>query len=79
MDPLVSFLKEGLLPKDKGEAKKMRRKALQYWLFAKQKLYKRSHLGLYLLCMHPEAVCWRSCMREFVEATLGEGLCHIKA
>ena len=56
MDPLVSFLKEGLLPKDKGEAKKMRRKALQYWLFAKQKLYKCSHLGLYLLCMHPEAV-----------------------
>lgn len=30
MDYFVSFLKEGLLPKDKGEAEKIRRKALRY-------------------------------------------------
>ena len=43
-DPLVSFLKQGLLPKDRGEAEKIHRKALWYWLSEEQKLYKRSHL-----------------------------------
>ena len=28
MDPLVSFLRDGTLPKDKSEAKKIQRKAL---------------------------------------------------
>ena len=28
MDPLVSFLKQGYLPKDKGEAENIRRKAI---------------------------------------------------
>ena len=32
MNPLVSFLNEGLLPEDKGKDKKMRRKAPRYWL-----------------------------------------------
>ena len=56
MDPIVSFLKGGLFPKDKTEAKKICGKAPQYWLSEEQKLYKRSHSGLYLLCVHPEAV-----------------------
>ena len=56
MDPLVSFLKGGLLPEDKSEAGKICRKAPQYWLSEKQKLYKRSYSGLYLLCVHPEAM-----------------------
>ena len=43
MDPLVSFIKEGLLLEDKGEVKKIRRKAPRYWLFKEQKLYKRPH------------------------------------
>ena len=43
MDPLVSFIKEGLLLEDKGEVKKICRKAPQYWLFKEQKLYKRPH------------------------------------
>ena len=30
MDPLVSFLKDGSLPEDKGEAEKIRRKASRY-------------------------------------------------
>ena len=33
IDPLVIFLKQRLLPDDKGEAEKIRRKALRYWLF----------------------------------------------
>ena len=40
MDPLVSFIKEGLLLEDKGEVEKIRRKAPWYWLFEEQKLYK---------------------------------------
>ena len=40
MDPLVLFLKEGVLPKEKGEAKKIRRKAPRFWLFDEQKFYK---------------------------------------
>ena len=68
MDPLVSFLKGGLLPKDKTEAEKIRGKAPQYWLSEEQKLYKRSHSGLYLLCDHPEAV-------EPLLKELNEGIC----
>ena len=56
MDPLVTFLKQGLLPKDKGEAEKICRKAPHYWLSEEQNLYKHSHLGPYLLCVHPEAM-----------------------
>ena len=56
MDPLVSFLKQGLLPKDRGKAEKIHRKASWYWLSEEQKLYKRSHSRLYLLCVHLEAV-----------------------
>ena len=32
MDSLVAFLKQGLLLEDKGEAKKVRKKAPRYWL-----------------------------------------------
>ena len=39
MDPLVSFLKQSYLSKDKGEAKKIHRKAIRYWLSGEQKLY----------------------------------------
>ena len=39
MDPLVSFLKQGYLSKDKGKAKKIHRKAIRYWLSGEQKLY----------------------------------------
>ena len=56
MDLLVTFLTRGLLPGDKGKAEKIRRKAPRYWLSEEQKLYKRSHLGPYLLCVHPEVV-----------------------
>jgi len=56
MDPIVLFLNEGILPQEKGEAKKVRRKAPRFWLSEEQKLYKRSFFGPYLLCVHPEAV-----------------------
>ena len=52
MEPLVSFLKDGVLPDDKWEAEKIRRKAPRFWLSEDQKLCKRSFLGPYLLYVH---------------------------
>ncbi|XP_023882726.1 uncharacterized protein LOC111995068 [Quercus suber] len=78
MDAIVLFLKEDVLPKDKSEADKVRRKAPRFWLSEDQKLYKRSFSGPYWLCVHLEAVklSWKNCMMEFVEVTLGEDLYH---
>ena len=55
MDPIVLFLREDILPEDKSEADKVRRKAPRFWLSEDQKLYKRSFSGPYLLYIHPEA------------------------
>ena len=56
MDSIVLFLKEDILPEDKSEADKVRRKAPRFWLSENQKLYKRSFSSPYLLCVHLEAV-----------------------
>ena len=70
MDPIVTFLKQGLLPEDKCETEKECRSAPCNWLSEKQKLYKHSYLGPYLLCVHPEAV-------EPLLEELHEGICGI--
>ena len=54
MDPIISFLKDDILPEEKSEAIKVCRKAPRFWLSEDQKLYKHSFSGLYLLCIHPE-------------------------
>jgi len=56
MDPIVLVLKDDILPKKKGEADKMQRKAHRFWLSEDQKLYKHSFFGPYLLCIYPKAV-----------------------
>ena len=80
MNHLVSFLKDGSLPEDKGEVETIRRKAPRYWLSEEQKLYKRSHSGPYLLCMHPEVV--EPLLEELHEGIcgshIGGSLCHIE-
>ena len=55
MDPIVLYLREDILPKDKSETDKIRRKAPRFWLSEYQKLYKRSFSRPYLLCIHPKA------------------------
>ena len=40
MDPIIQFLSKDVLPEDKSEAEKIRRKAPRFWLFEDQKLYK---------------------------------------
>ena len=56
MDSIVLFLKEDVLPENKSEASKVRRKAPRFWLSKDQKLYKRSFSSSYLLCIQPEMV-----------------------
>ena len=56
IDSIVLFLKVDILPKGKSKANRVQRKALRFWLFKDQKLYKRSFSGPYLLCIHPEVV-----------------------
>jgi len=68
MDPIVFFLKEDILPKEKTEAGKVQRKAPQFWLSEDHKLYKRSFSGPYLLCIHLEA-------SELLLEELHEGIC----
>ena len=55
MDSIVLYLREDILPEDKSETKKIRRKAPRFWLFENQKLYKHSFSRPYLLCVHPKA------------------------
>ena len=54
MDLIVRFLKDDILPEEKSEAEKIRRKIPRFWLSEDHKLYKRSYSGPYLLCVHPE-------------------------
>nr|XP_023916936.1 uncharacterized protein LOC112028471 [Quercus suber] len=68
MDPIINFLRYDVLPKEKGEADKVQRKATRFWLSEDQRLYKRSYTGPYLLCIHPEAA-------ELLLEELHEGIC----
>ena len=54
MDPIVLFLRDDILPEEKGKADKVRRKSPRFWLSEDQKLYKCSFSRSYLLCIHPE-------------------------
>ena len=69
MDSIIQFLKEDILPEERIEANKIRRKATRYWLSENQKLYKRSFSGPYLLCVHPESI-------ELLLKELYEGICE---
>ena len=68
MDPIVLFLREDILPEDKLETDKVRRKAPRFWLSKDQKLYKCSFSGPYVLYIHPEA-------SELLLEELHEGIC----
>ena len=67
MDPIILFLRKDILPEDKSEVDKVRRRAPRFWLSEDQKLYKCSFSGPYLLCIHLEAL-------ELVLEELYEGI-----
>ena len=69
MDSIIQFLKKDILPEEKVEADKIRRKATSYWLSEDHKLYKRSFSGPYLLCVHPEQT--ESLLKEMHEGICG--------
>lgn len=68
MDPVVQFLKDDILPEEKIEADKIRKKAPSYWLSQDDKLYRRSFSGPYLLCVHPDQT-------ELLLEEMHEGIC----
>lgn len=49
MDLIFLFILNGTFPKDKKEAKKVRKKSVRYLLSVEKKLYRRSFGGPYLL------------------------------
>ena len=52
IDPLVTYLKDGVLPLDAKEARKLKNQASQYILY-EGKLYKRSYSLPLLKCLRP--------------------------
>ena len=68
MDPISMFLERAVLPEEKSEAEKVRRKAPQFWMPKDKKLYKCSFSGPYLLCVHHDAL-------ESLLEELHEGVC----
>ena len=68
MDSVIQSLKDDILPEEKVEADKIRRKATSYWLSEDRKLYKHSFSGPYLLCVHPEQI-------ESLLEEMHEGIC----
>ena len=68
MDFISLFLEKDILPEEKSEAEKVRRKAPRFWLSEDRKLYKRFFSSPYLLCVHPEV------SKSFLEE-LHEGVC----
>nr|GEW42332.1 reverse transcriptase domain-containing protein [Tanacetum cinerariifolium] len=71
MTELVNYLKEGILPEDEKEARKLRLKARQYELI-EGFLYKRSFLTLWLRCVGP-------LQAEYVMKEIHEGSCSMHA
>ena len=67
MTPIVSYLKDGKLPKGKDEARKLRIRAARYVLMDKV-LYKRGFSQSYLKCLAPDEA-------NFVLREVHEGAC----
>ena len=68
MDSISLFLERDILPEEKSEVEKVRRKAPRFWLSKDRKLYKRSFFGPYLFCVYHEAL-------ELLLEELHEGVC----
>nr|GEZ37097.1 reverse transcriptase domain-containing protein [Tanacetum cinerariifolium] len=71
MTPIVDYLNEGTLPRDKKEARKLRLKARQYELM-EGTLYRRSFFTPWLRCVGPLQV-------EYVMREIHEGSCSMHA
>ena len=52
MDPIIAFLKDGVLSEEKKEANKIRAKSQRFWLSPSMSLYKKSFSSPYLKCVY---------------------------
>ena len=68
MDPIVTYLKNGELPKGKTEAQFMRLKAARY-VFNDEKLYRIGYSMPFLKCVPPSEV-------EYIMKEIHEGICR---
>nr|XP_027126139.1 uncharacterized protein LOC113742510 [Coffea arabica] len=73
MSPFILFLRQGILPEDRAEARKIQRKAARYAL-REGELYKRSYLGPWLRCVTPEE--GRQVLHEVHEDLCGAHVSH---
>lgn len=51
MDPIIKYLKDGKLPTDNKDAKKLRFKAAYYYIIEDGVLYKQDFFTPYLYCL----------------------------
>ena len=68
MDPIVAYLQNRILLKDKKESERIGCRSPRYQVFEERKLYKRSYSRPYQLCVHPKAI-------ETLLEELHEGIC----
>ncbi|XP_076936624.1 uncharacterized protein LOC143603820 [Bidens hawaiensis] len=69
--PIINYLARGILPEKKAEARKIRRKALNYTI-QEDILYRRSYLGPLLKCVDPQAA-------NYLPREIHEGICGVHA
>ncbi|XP_059627327.1 uncharacterized protein LOC132270140 [Cornus florida] len=67
IDPIIAFIRDGVLPEQKDEARKIRSNAAKYAIVRDQ-LYRRSFSGPYLKCVTPIEA------RQIMQ-TIHEGVC----
>ena len=70
MDPIVLFLREDILPEDKLETDKIRRKASHFWLFEDENYTSILFLGriYFAFTLKHQNYSLRNYMKGFVEA-----------
>jgi hypothetical protein len=56
ISPILAYLKNDELSKERKEADRIRRITPRYWISRDGHLYQKSHSGPYLRCVHPDTV-----------------------
>ena len=76
MDPILSYIRDGILPKDRKQARKLKCRAARYTLLDGV-LYRRGFtLPLLRFWMtRKQTMCWGKFMKEYAATTRGQGLC----
>ena len=74
MDLILLFLERDVLPEEKSDAEKVRRKAPRFWMSEDKKLYKRFFLDQICFVYIPmhQNHSWNNCMKGFAEVTQEE-------